>query len=175
MIAVGIGGLGVAGGVWSLRFPQKAQRFCRELPQNEEIGRVLMLINVVWSLILFNQMDLGGWNRVKPVIYALSPLIYWFIIRYVNNYLGARSLAWFLILVAKPVVKICYLRSEPSSLVLTTLAYIWVIMGIIFFSVPHWFRDWMAFWQANPNRWTWGCRSKVVLGCGLIALGIFIY
>lgn len=175
LIALGMGGLGVGTGSWMLRSPQAAQRFLRQLPRNERVGRVLMAVNVAWSLWLFNQMNLYSWNARKPIVLWLGPLIYWFIIRYVNQYLGARSLAWLLILAAKPVLNVCLLRDEPSRLVVTVLACLWVVLGICFFCAPHWFRDWIAFWQATPGRWTWGCRSKVAFGGGLILLALFVY
>jgi hypothetical protein len=81
----------------------------------------------------------------------------------------------FLILAAKPVTQICFLRDEPSRLVLTTLAYFWVALGICFFSAPHWMRDVIAFWQARPSRWIWGCRSKVAFGALLIGLALFAF
>ncbi len=184
VIALSLGGFGILCGLWASYFPQEAQQFFREFPRNEKIGRVLMLINVAWSLYLFNQMDLGPWEKVYPlgielkiksIVYILSPLIYWFIIRYINHYLGARGLAWLLILAAKPITKICFLRDEPSRLIITTLAYSWVIIGILIFSAPHWLRNWLTFWQANSQRWTWGCRAKIIFGCALVALGLFAY
>lgn len=175
MVALGLGGVGVVAGMWAQKFPERTQEFCRGFPRNERIGRVLMLVDMAWSLYLFHKMNLGGWNQIKPVTYALSPLIYWFIITYVNQYLGARSLALFLILAAKPLVWICFLRDEPSRLVITTLAYVWVVLGICFFAAPHWLRDVIHFWQASPGRWAFGCRAKVVAGLGLIALGLFVY
>ncbi len=175
MVALGLGGIGVVGGAWALRFPKEAQDFLRKLPRNEMVGRVLMLVDVAWSIWLFNKMDLGGWNWAKQPVTVLSPFIYLYIIFLVNNYLGARSLALFMILLAKPVVNICFLRDEPSRLVITTLAYVWVVAGICIFSVPHWLRDWIGYWEASATRWAWGCRAKVAFGCLLIALGIFAY
>ncbi len=182
-----VGGLGFAGGVLALQFPNSMQTFLRRLPRNEALGRVLIAIDLVWSIYLYRQ-----WNfeiQLKPFgiiplhvfgpkeqgIYFLAPFIYWFIIRYVNHYLGARSLALLLILAAKPVVQICFLSDEPLSLVMTTLAYLWVVMGICFVSAPHWLRDLINFWQGSPMRWKVWCWAKMIMGCGIFALGLFVY
>ena len=175
IVALGLGGLGLAGGAWALRSPEVAQRFYRELPRNEKLGRVLMVVNVVWSLYLFHLMRLGGWEWIKPIVYAASPLIYWLIISQANHYLGARSVALFLILAAKPIVNICFLRDESSRLVITTLAYLWVALGICFVAAPHWMRDLIAFFQSRPDRWAWGCRMKMAGGAALIALAFLAY
>jgi len=175
MIALGLGMAGLAASLWSMSFPQQAQKFFSAFPRNETIGRVLMLIDVAWCMWLLDKMNLGSWNEKKTIAYAISPFLYLLIITQVNHYLGARSLALLLILAAKPVVWVCFLRAEPSSLVLTTLAYLWVVMGICFFAAPHWLRDCVNFWCASPSRWTWGCRLKMTFSAALICLGLFVY
>ena len=175
LVALGLGGLGLAGGAWALRSPETAQRFWRELPRNQTLGRFLMLVNVVWALFLFHKMKLGDWDWIKRVVYVSSPLIYWLIIRQANHYLGARSVALFLILAAKPVVNICFLRDESSRLVITTLAYLWVAAGICIVAVPHWMRDLIAFFQASPERWRRSCQIKIAASLTLIALAFFVY
>lgn len=175
VISATVGAIAVGVGLWSLSSPDKAQRFIREFPRNESIGRVLMLVDVIWSLWLLELMDLGSWNRFKPFVYYASPLIYWFIIRYVNQYLGARSLALLLILAARPVAMFARLSENPASLVLTVLAYMWVVWGICIFSVPHWMRDIIAYGTCSPNRWKWGARVKVAMGVLLLALAFFVY
>ncbi len=184
-VAIGLGILGFGTGVWALFCKEKAQHFSRNFPRNDQIGRVLMLIDVVWSLYLFQKMKLGDWDSIKPVIpicgyhfplvYLYGVFIYLFIIRYVNHYLGARSLALFLILAAKPIVNICFLRDEPLRLIITSLAYFWVVIGICFAVAPHWMRNMIEFWQASPSRWAWGCRMKIIFGLFLIGLGWFVY
>ncbi len=186
-IAIGIGIFGIVTGLWGLSQVENAQRFFRELPRNQIIGRILMAINVAWSLYLFNQMDLGdspvfllgmklgSWNQIKQLTYLAGPFIYLFIIFYVNQYLGARSIAFFLILVAKPILAVCFLRDETSRLVITTLAYLGVVVGIFFFAMPHWMRDMISFFQSSPTRWSWGCKSKVAFGACLILLAAIAY
>jgi len=166
-----IGGIALSVGFWSLQSPETAQRFSKSLPRNVWIGRVLLLIDMGWSLFLLNKMSLGDWDRLKPYAYALSPVVYWFIITYVNNYLGARSVGLFLILVAKPVLFICFLSESPWSVVGAALAYCWVVIGICIVAVPHWMRDLTNFWCATPKRWTLACGLRMVLGVFLIFIG----
>ncbi len=175
LIALILGTTGVIGGAVSLAYPQPVQQFLRNLPRSQNWGRFFLAINLIWGVILIQQTDFRDWNVYKSTAYALSVPIYLFVIYFVNQYLGARWLALFLILLADPVIKVCFLRDEPSSMVITTIAYIWVILGICFFAVPHWFRDWVNFWLRSPSRWSWGCRGKIVIGIALIFLGLFAY
>jgi hypothetical protein len=174
-IALGVGAVSITKALWGLNSPESAKRFLRELPRNETVGRILMLIDTIWALYLLGKLNLGDWNWIKPVVFTLSPVIYFYIIFFVNHYLGARSLALLLILAAKPVLWICFLRDDPARLIMTSIAYLWIIMGICFFSAPHWLRDCIAFFESNPRRWDWGCRTKFVFGLSLVALGIFVY
>jgi hypothetical protein len=174
-VAICLGGFFTLLGLWILMSPEESQRFFRELPRNETIGRVLMFVDVFWSLRVFHPMNLGGWNSIKKYVYLLSPFIYWFIIRYVNSYLGARSIGLFLILLAKQLLLITFLRDEPSRLVITTLAYIWVVLGIIFFCAPYLMRDLTLLLQATSQRWKWTGKMNILAGCVLFALGIFAY
>jgi hypothetical protein len=174
-VSLTLGALGLGGGLWALRFPETAKRFYRELPRNQRVGRILLLVDLVWVLWVFAPMRLGGWEWIKPIFLYASPLIYWFIITCVNQYLGARSVALFLILLAKPVVIVCFLYDTPLRLVLVTLAYLWVVMGICFVAAPHWMRDAVAFLEGRPGRWICGCWLKVVVSVVLIGLGFFAF
>jgi hypothetical protein len=181
-----LGTLGGAAGIWSLTDREGAQRFLKNLPRNQKIGRVLMAVNVVWSLYLLGKMNLGGWNWIRPPLNPGAPnfiiwcflafAIWWFIITYVNQYIGARSIALLLILAAKPILSICFLHEDqPWRLVITTIAYIWIIKGICIFSVPHWMRDIVAYSAASPKLWDRSCYVKIGCSVVLLLLGFFVY
>jgi hypothetical protein len=175
LIALFLGAIGILGGIWGLLRPGIVQRFLREFPRNEIIGRIFIFIDMVATLYLLHHQDLGSWNWIKGAVYWLSPLIYFYIIFYVKDYLGARGLAWFLVLVAKPVLWVCFMRDEPARLVVTTLAYMWIIIGLCTAAAPHWLRDGIAFWQVSSKRWISGCWAKIGLSTALLVLGIFFY
>ncbi len=158
-----------------MRAPEKCLAFCRQLPRNQLVGRVLMLIGLAWSLELLRQMDLGPWGSYKIAAYLLSPLVYWFLVARLNDYLGARGIALLLVLAAHPVLRECFLRDEAARLVLTCLAYAWIVAGLCVFCVPHWMRDVFAALSLNPRGWRAFCKLKLALGALLLALGVFVY
>lgn len=182
-LALALGGGGVVGGLWALRFPQQVQGLLRSVPRHVWLGRLLILVDVVWAIWFLNQMELGEWNWLKAPpsypkrwgYYGVVILGYLYIVLLLDDYIGARGLGIFMILLAKPVLAICFLRDETSRLVLTTLAYVWVVAGLCFFCAPHWLRDWIGWWSATERRWGLGCRAKIAFGCVLLALAIFAY
>jgi hypothetical protein len=179
ILSFGLGLLALVVGFISLQFPTTVQQFMKNLPRNEWLGKILFLFNLVWALWLLSQMQLGEWEYLrfirllptKTLAYVLSPVIYIFVITYLNKYLGARSLGLFLILAAKPLTWICFLSKTPWSVVISALAYIWLVLGMCFVAVPHWMRDLISFCTANPNRWRWACLFRMVLGVFLIFVG----
>ena len=175
LLSAGLGLLGLAFGTWALRRPEEARRFARELPRNPWIGRVLFAVDVAWAMVLLDRMDLGGLNAWKTLAYWASPFIYVYVILRLNAYLGAQALALFLVLAAKPVLGICFLRDEPSRLVIVVLAYAWAIAGTVFFCAPHWLRDLIALCEATPARWKALARIKIAAGVLLLLLALVVY
>lgn len=182
-LALGLGGLGIACGLFARRHSETAQRLMRALPRNQAIGGALMLVNVIWSIILLcglelhgkiyvRGMDLGEWNFIKSYLLYGSPALYLFILFFVNDYIGARAIAWFMILVAKPILSICFVSDHPLKLVIVTIAYLWIILGIGIFSVPHWMRDLVLISQRNPKRWVLQYRIGLALSCLLVGIGL---
>jgi hypothetical protein len=173
--SIALGTIGLITALWGEFNPRQAQTFFRSLPRDVWLGRILMLINTVWAVYLFQKMNLGGWNVLKQWTLYMSPLIYLFIIRYVDHYLASRAIGLFFILLAKPIVRICFLSDSEYSVILTGIAYLMVVLGMCLVMVPHWLRDLIEFWSGKPARWSWACRFKLVLSIGLVALGIFVY
>ncbi|MDD2710953.1 MAG: hypothetical protein PHV34_23495 [Verrucomicrobiae bacterium] len=170
ILFLGLGMLCLAVALWAWSSPGTVLRFLQELPRNQALGKFLMLVNTVWALWLFHLMRLGDWDIYKQIILYAGPLIYWFIITHVTNYLGARSAGLLLILAAKPLLKICFLHDEPLRLVIVIIAYLWVLAGITLVAAPHWLRDFANFLGSKPKLWRWNCQLKAASGITLIIL-----
>jgi hypothetical protein len=175
IIALLLGTIAISTGIWALVSPEQVKRVLKDLPRNQTLGRLLMAINFALITYVLYHTDLRDWNWIKRPFFVLALPIYIFVISLVNHYLGARSIALFLLIIADPVLQVCFLREERSSLVITTLAYIWITLGICFFAVPHWFRDWISIWTSSAARIAWGGRFRIALGVCLILLGLFAY
>jgi len=183
-LALGIGAFLVVVGWWCLQAPTHSKRVAVGVPRNVMLGRVLMLIDACWSIWLLNKMEigffdgtgLGGFLGIFVKHWWLGGLlVYLFVIFYVDHYLGARSIGLFLILAARPILWICFLRNEPSRLVLVVIAYLCILWGMCIVSAPHWLRDAIAYFEKTPQRWSCAARAKIVLGFVLIGLGLLAY
>lgn len=175
IIALLLGSMAISTGVWALFSPDQVKRVLKNLPRNQNLGRMLMALNFILITYVITITDLRDWNWIKNPYFVLALPMYLFIIFLVNNYLGARSIALFLLIIADPILQVCFVREERSSLVITTIAYIWITMGICFFAVPHWFRDWISIATASPSRIAWGGRFRIAFGICLVLLGLLAY
>ncbi len=191
LLSLSIGIFAVGFGWWCLQAPEASKRVITRIPRNVMLGRVLMLIDSVWSIYLLDKMEIsmltlhpgGGRGISLMVILALlvkhwplgGILVYLFIITYVDHYLAARSIGLFLILAAKPVLWICFMRDEPARLVIVVFAYLWIIWGMCIVSAPHWLRDVIEYCKKTPGRWIFAARAKILFGLALIGLGLIAY
>lgn len=184
ILSLALGSIMLLVGLWGLAKPEALQSITAKIPRNVWLGRFLFLFDLVWSLFLLKEMTLGDFETlrfvfgpidvpipVKSTAYVLSPFIYLFVIILIPEYLGARSVGLFMILLAKPVLWISYNSDSPWSVVVSALAYLWIVMGMCIVAVPHWMRDMICFWSGRPARWKFATGVRVVLGAFLIVIG----
>ncbi len=184
LLFVSIGVVAIGVGWWCLSSPESSRLTVARIPRSVGFGRVLMLVDACWSIYLLDKMEIGflrgagfgGFLGIFVHHWWLGGLtVYGFVIFYVDHYLGARSIGLFLILVAKPILWICFLHDERVKLVMVVLAYTWIVWGICIVSAPHWLRDAIDFWKKTPERWLLGARAKILFGFVLIALGLMAH
>jgi hypothetical protein len=177
-IATLLGSCAVLASSWGLTHPRAYEAFLRDLPRNRTWARGLLIVNVVWSAPLtanfLQSMEVPD-SRLWMVYWILAPLVFFVIWFYVDHYLGARMLGWFLILLAKPVLFACLVRDNPSKFVLVVLAYYWIVVGMFIVAAPHFLRDWIDFCLQRPNFVKRSMQFKGVVGLVLIGLGLFVY
>lgn len=179
--ALGTAGLSVCA-IGLTRFEQY-RSFIRDLPRNQTWARVLLLVDVVWSapltLNFLRSMEVPpqiyGIDLAVLIYFVIAPAAFIYILIFVNNYLGARTAGWFLILLAKPVLLACLVRDTPAKFVLVVMAYLWVVWGMLMIAVPHFLRDVIAFHLEKPAVLRRSLRFKGFLGLALIALGVFVF
>jgi len=157
--------------------PTRYRQFMVKFPRSEFWGRVLITIVglIVWRVMYCASRDSDEWRWAQPLIVVGVPVVLFLIYRYGVHYLALRATAALLLLVAKQVVDAADAVETPWRLVMTVVAYLWVVAAIWMTAAPHHFRDLIGWAMANDER----CRTLCWLGvCGgavLMALGVFVY
>jgi len=94
---------------------------------------------------------------------------------YVKDYLGARGLAVFLLLVANEMVNAARWEDTPWRLIITTWAYIMAVAGMWFTIAPWRVRDLLDWATGTPARIKQISMARIGFGAFIIALGLFVY
>jgi len=178
LIATLLGSAALILSLWGLKYFEKYREFLKAAPRNQTWARWLLVVNVVWSAPLtanfLQSMEFAPWTRTA-VYFVVAPGIFFLILFYVTQYMGARMVGWTMILVAKPVLYACLVRDEPAKFVLVVMAYYWIVAGMWMIAAPHFFRDLIDLYLNRPVLLKRSLKLKGAVGVALIALGLFVY
>ena len=170
-----LGGLTLAAGLWQIVAPAQVRRMLEALPRHTPTAWALTAIDLLWVAWLLNETSLGRFDAWKPSLYFITPLSFFLLIRYLDELLAVRALGGLLLLLAHPVLQLIQWHPSPWRLVITTLAYLWVIIGIFLVMSPYLFRRVQRAVVPDDARGRFSALLKLVAGAGLVALGLFVY
>ncbi|MCX7886732.1 MAG: hypothetical protein N3B01_05685 [Verrucomicrobiae bacterium] len=157
--------------------PARYRAFLVSFPRSKLWGRVLITVVglIVWVIMLRASRESDEWRWAQPFIVVGVPVVLYLIYRYGVHYLALRATAALLLLVAKQMVDAADLSETPLRLIVTVLAYVWVIAAMWMAAAPHHFRDLIGWTMASDRRCRRLCSAGVVFGGVLVGLGLFVY
>jgi hypothetical protein len=147
----------------------------RGLPRNYPLGVVLMLAATAWFVMLTAMMDLGELSGMRPQLMAVWAIAGVLTVIFVPGFLAIRGFGCLLLLAGAVILDGAFLVETPARFVMTILAYLWVIAGMVLVYSPHLGRDHIMYVAQTPQRcraWSW---PGVILGVVLIVLGLIFY
>lgn len=152
-------------------FREQALRF----PRSVLWGRVLMFFVTILAGVNLYHAASDEWAWARPFVILAVPVAYWLVIQYGDSFLSVRAAGALLLFLAKLMVTAADRSDHPWRLVVTVLAYIWVVAGIWMAAAPHQVRDVLKILMANDRRCRIACAVSALLGAGLVLLGTFVY
>lgn len=155
--------------------PTSAQNLARRLPRSRVAGIVLLTIDTVWSLWLLATMEMGEFSSFRRPLLIALPIGYFLVLRFVDEFLAVRALGILCLLGAEPLLDAAFFRYEPSRLVLTVFAYVLVVAGVIWVTMPYLLRDQINWSARNNMRWHSTHGLVVLYGVMLLALAFTQY
>ncbi len=136
-----------------LLMPQAASAWFRALPRSRLMGVLLLTIALLWSFWLLWTMEMGEFSSFrKPLLFAL-PVGYFLVLRFVNEFLAVRALGILFLLGAEPLLEAAFLRYESSRLLVTVFAYILIVAGLFWVTMPYLLRDHIQWSTRETGRW----------------------
>jgi uncharacterized protein YjeT (DUF2065 family) len=162
-------------GGFALVRPSDASRVLNAFPRNKISGYVLSVIAWVWAGWAFSQMDIDFINPHKyllPFLVLVCIPLTWF---WMGNLLPCRALGGILTLFPHGLFLVT--RSHPSQwrLVLVTLAYIAIVMGMMYLLYPWKMRKQIIWITARPTLFRAVGAIGAALGILMIALGATVF
>ena len=155
--------------------PARFREYMLQFPRSVLWGRILIGIAAIWAGIVMYRSATDEWAWAQPLIVIGMPVAYWLVIQYGNQFLAVRGAAALMLLVAKLMVDAADLSENPLRLVVTILAYLWVVAAAWMTISPHQLRDLIEFGMANNTRCRAACSVSIVVGAILVGLGLFVY
>ncbi len=146
-------------------------------------GGFLCLLGIIGLVMHKARATLGQFPRSRlagVVILAIEflialPIGFFLAIRFVDEFLAVRALGIFALLAAEPLLEASFFRYETSRLVLTVLAYILIVLGLIWVTLPYKLRDQINWFSKSAAHWRSINAVSLVYGVALIALAFILY
>ena len=170
-----IGTLAVGAGLFAACAPALVREGVDRFPRSIWPGRTLLAVDMVWAAYAVTTLHLGPFDAWKVHLYWLAPVCVVLGSVYLDELLSVRALGGLLLLAVGPILGAA--RWDPSGwrLVITCIAYAWILAGLVFLLEPWWFHR--VFTPLVQRDWAvrLGGLFKALLGFGLIALAFWVY
>jgi hypothetical protein len=133
--------------------PGPVQNWLKRFPRSGVAGVVLLTMTLVWSFWLLATMEMGEFSSFRRPLMIVLPIGYVLVLRFVEEFLAVRALGILCLLAAEPLLEAAFFRYETSRLFLTVLAYLLIVAGLFWVTMPYLLRD-QINWSAHSNtRW----------------------
>ena len=138
------------------------QSMAKQMPRSRLTGIVLLTIALFWCLWLLSTIEMGEFASFRRPLLIALPIGYILVMRFVDEFLAVRALGILCLLAAEPLLDAAFLRYEMSRLVVTVFAYLLVIAGLFWVTMPYLLRDQINWTAGSNTRW------RIVSGGALI-------
>ncbi|MFT4546653.1 MAG: hypothetical protein ACI8XO_000612 [Verrucomicrobiales bacterium] len=172
-------GLGIALGLlllgthlFALLQPARTMAFLKIFPRQKEIGIALMAVNFLWWFWIISNVDLGEFYTVRKPLQMLLPVMFVLVVVFVDEFLAARALGFFMLLLACPFLDVAFQKPHATRLLIPIICYVWIGLALFWVGMPYLLRDQIAWVSASIKRWRGVAMAGViygalVLGCAL--------
>jgi hypothetical protein len=162
-------------GLWGLLQPGPSQAAARSLPRSRIAGFVLLTIAFFWSFWLLATMEMGEFSAFRKPLLIIVPIGFLLVLRFVDEFLAARALGILFLLAAEPLLDAAFFRTETTRLLVTVFAYLLIIAGLFWVTMPYLLRD-QINWSARTNgRWRFTLGIAFLYGAAIVACAVTRY
>src|SRR5438105_15483255 len=132
-------------------------------------GAVLLTISLVWSFWLVATIEMGEFSAFRRQLLIALPIGYILVLRFVEEFLAVRALGILRLLPGEPLLDAAFLRYETSRLLVTVFAYLLIVAGLFWVTMPYLLRD-QINWSARTV-FRWRSLHAIAFCYGAVVLG----
>jgi hypothetical protein len=162
-------------GLWGLARPTASQTAARSLPRSRVAGFVLLTIAFFWSFWLLATMEMGEFSSFRKPLLFILPVGFLLVLRFVDEFLAARALGILFLLGAEPLLDAAFFRNESSRLLVTVFAYILIVVGLFWVTMPYLLRDQISWSARTTGRWRFTHGFLFLYGAAILACAVTRY
>jgi hypothetical protein len=152
-VGIVMGALLVLLSVPGLMKPGLIQDWVKRLPRSRVAGVALLTVALVWSFWLLATMEMGEFSGFRRPLLIILPIGYLLVIQFVDEFLAVRALGILCLLAAEPLLDAAFFRYETSRLFLSLLAYVLIVAGLFWVTMPYLLRDQINWSTRSNTRW----------------------
>lgn len=185
----GLRSTGIAVGTWLLAShvfalwqADRVMAWLKAFPFNKPAGIGLIALAGIWSLALFQgldlgpleipRMDMGEFYTLRPKLMLLVPVATVLVALYCQEFLAVRALGCVLLLAAAIPLDAAFLKEPASRLLLVALAYGALTLSLFWIGMPYLLRDQANWATASKTRWSALCAAGIVYGAAILACAL---
>ena len=174
-VGVLIGLLWTAAHTLMLLRPAQTRGWLQQFPRSRVAGLALLTVDFLWTYVLAYTMDWGEFYYLQVPVMVALPVFFFLVIKYVDDFLSVRALGILGLLAAAPVLDAAFLRPPVSRLLVVALAYAWVVLGILWVSMPHVLRDQIGWLNRSAVRWQAAAVAGIAFGVVVLLCAVAWY
>src|SRR5436190_15981214 len=155
--------------------PGLVQIWLKRFPRSSVGGIVLLSLVLVWSFWLLATMEMGEFSSFRRPLMIVLPIGYLLVLRFVEEFLAVRALGILCLLAAEPLLDAAFLRYETSRLLVTVFAYLLVVAGLFWVTMPYLLRDQINWSARSAFRWRFLHAIAFVYGGVILTFAVTQY
>jgi len=157
---------------WVTFKPDTALLALKAYPRTVWPGRIFTAVCLVWFARNLWQVDLGGFNDLKKLLYVAVPVGICLIVVLLPDLLSVRGLCVFFLLAGQPLLIATRWSGTPASLAVALMTYLLLIKSMVLVVYPHLWNRGITWWENHPESRKPGLGAGVLVGCLLVGSGL---
>jgi hypothetical protein len=155
--------------------PDFARRAALRFPRSRLFGVSLLTLDLLWSFWLLATMEMGEFSSFRRPLLIVLPIGFFLVLKFVDEFLAVRALGILCLLAAEPLLEAAFFRYETSRLLVTVFAYLLIIAGLFWVTMPYLLRDQINWSARNSSRWRLMHGVALLYGAAILAFAITSY